>query len=148
MYVFADTIKPPPKSNMESSVINFKLNERNEIETADQDEESDEIFDEDDTIVDADTSMSLVAKGNGVMTIRQHTSAAATYICAKCEKAFKTQLGLKRHTNLCRHLPKMKNVTKMPNLKHDVHGVGDDAIMDDKCFCCFEEIGIAHVRFD
>lgn len=130
---------------MESSVTNFKLNERDEIEFVDAGE-SEEAFDSDTEIVE-DGSMSLVAKSEGVMTIRQYSANSPKHICTKCDKPYNTALGLKRHMNLCRHLPNLQNVTKIPNLLHDVHSVGDDAAKDDICFCCFEEISIAHVRF-
>lgn len=130
-------------SKPESSVTNFKLNEQDEIEFAEQQPDSEEGFDSDNAIVDEDT-MLLVPKGNGVMSIRKQNSV--DHICTKCNKPYNSSLGLKRHMNLCRHLPKMQNVTKIPNLLHDVHSVGDEAAKDDKCFCCFEENAIAHVR--
>lgn len=137
-----------------TTVVNFKLNESNEIEYADEEDEEESaedgsIDDDDEDDDDGPTErVSLVRKGDGVMTIRQlGNNSAGQHLCAKCERPFKTAMGLKRHTNLCRHLPKMGNVTKVPNLVHDMHSVGDEAAKDDKCFCCFEEIGIAHVSF-
>lgn len=136
---------------MDPTVINFKLKAHNEIEEAQPNESDEEDFDSENADEDNDESMetrvSLVPKSDGVMTIKQHPNTGAIHVCTKCSKSYKTAMGLKRHTNLCRHLPSIENVTKIPNLVHDVHSVGDEAAKEAKCFCCFEEIAIAHVIF-
>lgn len=140
------------------SVIKFKLNDHDEIEYSNVDESKDASAgdesdpdpsddhtdgdDDDDVTMD---NMALVPTGDGVMTIQKRPKTVVEHVCAKCNKSYKSLMALKRHLNLCRHLPNMENVTKIPNLQHDVHSIGNEAAMDDKCFCCFEDKALAHV---
>lgn len=124
---------------MESQVINVKINENDEIEYLNI-EETEETYESDD--VDMDTE--LVATGEGVMSIRRKSKTIVEHICGKCDKTYKSVAALKRHLNLCRHLPQRDNVTKSPMVKQDLHSV-EPPQTKDECFCCFEDKATAHV---
>ncbi|XP_037051690.1 protein suppressor of hairy wing [Bradysia coprophila] len=126
--------------------VNMKINDHtNEIEYIKMENIDSSSSDEGETEEgeQIDDENVLVAKSDGVMTIKSKKKTVLEHICAKCNKTYKTLVGLKRHLNLCRNMPKDQII----QLKQEaaLEDIDFAAVDENTCFCCMEPKDTAHV---
>lgn len=103
----------------------------------------------DDDDDDDERNTVLVPNRDGSMTIKRKAKTIIEHICGKCSKSYKSMASLKRHLNLCRHMPKNPEVAQRmkKELNRSVTSTDAGDVLPNECFCCYEDKATAHVGF-
>lgn len=152
------------KAAANTSVINVKINENNEIEYMEVDDQASEeedgdhqgndiheiVFEPDDEDDDDDDEEELIPNEDGTMSIKlskkkPKRKQVVEHVCAKCSKTYASLQALKRHLNLCRNLPKDETISTEDKDFSTINVT--ESKYETVCFCCNEDKSTAHVRY-